>query len=166
MVHAQDRYMTKEGEVSFFSSAPLEDIEAFNKEAQSVIDIEKKQIAISIPIRGFKFERSLMEEHFNENYLESEKYPKATFKGTYACDDCQASGVYKVKVNGEMTIHGVTKPFTMDGTLTIGKSSVRTQTTFKVRLEDFDIEIPRMVFKNIAEVVDVKADFTHKPLNK
>lgn len=166
---AQEKYITKNGFVKFFSSAPLEDIEAENNEVQSIVDLDNGKIAISIPIQSFEFDKSLMKEHFNENYLESEKYPKATFEGSFDAGKKLGSsmlGTYDVKVNGDLTIHGVTRPLMTKAALTIDESEVHAQTKFNVRIADFDIEIPRIVFKNIAEVVEVTADLKYNKFSK
>lgn len=167
MAHSQGKYMTKTGEVTFFSSAPLEDIKAKNDKVQSVIDLDSKTIVISMLIENFEFKKSLMQEHFNENYLESEKYPKSIFKGSFkTSEDLTKNGSYEVDVIGEMTIHGVTNPLQTKGTLTIDDSKVSAATIFNVRIADYDVKIPKMVFKNIAEVVEVKANLQFAPLNK
>ena len=164
---AQEKYIEKDGFVKFFSSAPLEDIEADNNAVQSIIDLSTNEVVITIPIRSFKFDNSLMEEHFNENYLESEKFPKATFKGKFDAGKTVSAtdkGSHTVAVTGDLTIHGVTKPLVTKGTLIISNNGVQAKTKFDVRVADFDIEIPSIVFKNIAEVVEVTADLKYAKL--
>ena len=167
-VDAQDKYISKNGYVKFFSSAPLEDIEAENNKVQSIVDLAANEVVISIPIQSFEFDKSLMKEHFNENYLESEKFPKATFKGKYDAGKQLAAkdiGTYTVAASGELTIHGITRPLLTKVTLSITESGVRAKTKFDIRIADFDIEIPRIVFKNIAEVVEVTADMQYAKLD-
>lgn len=163
---AQGKYMTKTGEVTFFSSAPLEDIEAVNQKVQSVIDMDTKTVVISMLINNFVFDKRLMQEHFNENYMESEKYPKSIFKGSFESDDdLTKPGTYEVKVSGEMTIHGVTNPVNTLGYITVDEKGVKAETKFDIKIADYDVKIPRMVFKNIAEVVEVTAILEYAPLN-
>lgn len=163
-VNAQEKFITKNGFVKFFSSAPLEDIEADNNDVQSIVDLTNSKIVISIPIQSFEFDKSLMKEHFNENYLESEKFPKATFQGKYDAGKTLSSkdhGSYTVAVTGDLTIHGVTRPLLTKATLIIQEDGIVAKTKFDVRVADHDIEIPSIVFKNIAEVVEVTADFKY-----
>ncbi|MEM6361803.1 MAG: YceI family protein [Bacteroidota bacterium] len=168
-VSAQDKYITKNGFVKFFSSAPLEDIEADNNNVQSIVDLAASEVVINIPIQSFEFDKSLMKEHFNENYLESEKFPKASFKGKYDAGKqltAKDIGSHTVAVTGDLTIHGVTRPLLAKATLIIKAGGVQAKTKFDVRVADFDIEIPRIVFKNIAEVVEVTVDLQYTKLDK
>ena len=148
-VWSQGKFVEKDGEASFFSSAPLEDIEAVNNRVQSVLDLEAKNVAIVIPIREFKFDKSLMEEHFNENYLESEKNPKATFKGSFTSAEAinlDADQLYPVDVSGDLTIHGVTHKLVTEGTIEVKNGVLSAKTQFDIRIEDYKIKIPKMVF--------------------
>ncbi|MEP4535209.1 MAG: YceI family protein [Cyclobacteriaceae bacterium] len=163
MSNAQ-RLMDRNGKVHFFSEAPLEDIEATNKQALAVLDLSNGKVAVSMLMKGFHFEKSLMEEHFNENYVESDKHPKASFSGQLEGFDASAldniTDSLQFPASGKMSIHGVTKDvetvvtFTPEG----GKISVRTQ--FWVKVDDYDIDIPKMVISNIAEEVLVTAQFS------
>ena len=159
---AQNVLIDKEGIAHFFSEAPLEDIEATNKKAVGAIDLDKGTVAVSIVMKNFHFDKSLMEEHFNENYLESDKYPKAQFKGKivgFDSFDFTKPGTITVKADGELEIHGVKKPLTSEVTFEIAENAIGATTTFKVALEDHKIKIPKLVIKNIAEVVDVDVSF-------
>ena len=160
-VHAQT-YPSTEGPVSFFSAAPLEDIEAVSKKITSLVDVEKSEMAFLIPISSFEFEKKLMQEHFNENYLESEKYPNAIFKGKLNGYDASASGVQKVKAVGEMTIHGVKQDIDVDGTLEMKGKQMILNAKFPIKVADYEIEIPKVVFYNIAEVVEVTLNLTYE----
>lgn len=159
---AQNPMVDRNGTASFFSEAPMEDIEATNKNVIGAINLEKGTIAVSMLIKGFHFERSLMEEHFNENYLESDKYPKATFKGTiknFSELDFKKNGSFDAEAEGEIEIHGVTKPLKATVKFDVADSKLAAATTFEIRVAEFDIEVPKLVIKNIAEVVEVKAAF-------
>ena len=106
------KYFTRTAEVSFFSEAPTENIEAQNRQVTCILNTENGELAFSVQLMGFHFEKALMEEHFNENYVESHKYPKSTFKGRvvdFEKIDLKSPGKHPVAVEGEMSIHGQTK---------------------------------------------------------
>ena len=157
-------FMSKNGSVSFYSKAPLEDIEAHSKQMSGVIKADTRAVAFSMPINSFKFQKSLMQQHFNEKFLESHKYPKATFTGNLVENiDVSKPGTHNVSVQGKLTIHGVTKDRTIKGTVVSDGSKLQLTSDFKVKVADHKIKIPKLVFENIAEVVDVHLDMT---LNK
>lgn len=167
-VMAQGKFMTKTGHISFYSEAPMENIEAHNHEVLGIIDLDTKQVAVSILMKAFAFEKSLMQEHFNENYVESDKFPKATFKGTFITAEpitLEKDGIYEVEVSGELTIHGVTKPITTQGTIEVKEGQVFTKTKFMVAVKDYDIEIPSIVTDNIAKEIEITVELQHAPLN-
>ncbi len=156
------RYRLTSGEVSFFSSAPLEDIAANNTQAQSIFDAASGEIAFIIPIKKFTFEKSLMQEHFNENYLESDQYPNAKFEGVLAGFQPEVSGPQQVTARGKLTIHGVTHTVEVPGTVHLKGDRIAMNAKFPVKLEDYKIKIPQVVFYNIAEVVDVTVNFVYE----
>lgn len=163
LTNAQERYLTKNGEITFFSKSPLENIEAKNSQVLSIVDASKKQMAISILMKSFMFEKALMQEHFNENYVESDKYPKATFRGEILDFDAISSTETTVKVKGKLTIHGKTKDMVIEAQ-TVKKDEVITMTgDFFINLSDFGVEIPAVVKKNIAEKIKVSFNFNHQP---
>ena len=165
--NAQSKFFTKTGYAKFYSEAPLEDIQAINNKVQSIIDMSKSAVAINVPITAFQFENSLMQEHFNENYMESEKWPQAKFAGTFVSDeaiDLKQNGVYDVQVKGKMTIHGVTKDIDAIGTIEVNDAKLIAKTSFMVLLADYEIDIPKIVFKNIAEEVEVTVELKYLPL--
>lgn len=159
---AQNLLIDKKGTAHFFSEAPLENIEAINESAIGAIDLDKGTVAVTMLVKNFHFDKSLMEEHFNENYLETEKYPKATFKGTirnFEELDFSTPGTFTVKADGILDIHGVKKSLSSDVEFIVSESEIAAKTNFKVALKDHKIKIPKLVIKNIAEVVDVDATF-------
>lgn len=159
---AQGPMVDRSGTATFFSEAPLENIEATNKEVLGAIDLEKGTLAVSMLMKGFHFDKSLMEEHFNENYVESDKFPRATFKGVisnFAALDFSKSGSFEAEADGEIEIHGVKKPLKTMVKFDVSSKDMKVNTEFDLAVADFDIEIPTIVFKNIAEVVEVKAFF-------
>jgi polyisoprenoid-binding protein YceI len=161
-LHAQ-RYMSDSTFVKFFSEAMLENIAAYSTETTSAIDIETGRFAFNLPIKSFQFKKSLMQEHFNENYLESDKYPKATFLGTIR-DWKKQEGKVNVTATGEMTIHGVTRNIDVKGDISFDGNKIIINSVFPIRLEDYNIKIPKAVFYNIAEEVEVTVYFDYSPL--
>lgn len=160
-------YIATSCEVSFFSAAPLENIEAVNKSARPVLSTATNDIQVKIPISNFQFEKALMQEHFNENYMETEKYPNAIFKGKIQENiDWSKDGVHKVTVKGNLEIHGVTKERTLDGTVTIKDGKIMIASKFMVRVADHNIKVPSMYIQNIAESVAVTINATLEPYKK
>lgn len=154
-LHAQ-KYVTKTGQVSFYSKAPLEDIKADNRQGSFILDAAKGEVAAVVLIKSFEFKNSLMQEHFNDNYMESEKFPKSTFTGKITnIQEVQfdKNGTYDVKVSGQLTIHGVTKEIAEPGKLSVKGDAVIIESTFFVALADFGIKNDRV--KNIAERIEV-----------
>ncbi len=166
-IKAQGVFKSNSGEVSFFSEAPLENIEAHNKNVSSLINTTTKEVVFVIPVWNFKFDKSLMQEHFNEKYMESDKYPDATFKGKINEDiDFMKDGEYNVTATGTMTIHGVEKLVTHSGTLTIKNGTMSLKSEFSVALKDYNITIPKLVIQNIAEIIPVKLNVSYMPYKK
>lgn len=157
---AQERYATRTGHIAFYSETPMENIEADNRKVTCVLDATSGAMEFAALIKAFEFDKALMQEHFNENYMESNTYPKATFKGKMAgasADDLKKPGTYPVTVEGDLTIHGVTKAVKHPGTLTVQKDgTVKAVSDFIVKPEDHAIKIPGVVRKNIAEEITVK----------
>ena len=157
-------YLTRTGFVGFYSKTPLEDIKAENNQGYAVIDAGKKNIAFSVLLKGFVFPKELMQEHFNENYVESDKYPKATFTGAYTGDlDPSKDGLYKVAVKGTLTLHAVSRPVEMPATLEVKNGHILGSADFHIKPEDFNITIPSVVRDKIEKdmKVTVKIDCTN-----
>lgn len=156
-----------DGEISFFSKTPARDIEAVNKKVSSILDPKTKEVVVLVKIKQFKFTNNLMEDHFNENYLESDKYPNSTFKGKIQEDvDFAKPGKYPVTANGQLTMHGVTKDATLKGTLDITDKETVLNCSFPIMLVDYNIERPKLVMVEIAEKIDCKGKFSYKPVSK
>lgn len=153
---AQKLY-TRDGHISFFSSTPVEDIKADNYEVSSVINVENGEIVFSVLMKSFEFEKALMEEHFNEKYVHSDEYPKATFKGkidNWEEINFDEDGSVPVNVVGIMSFHGVENEITQEGELTISEGMVSDATSsFELVLEEYDVKIPSIVKENISERV-------------
>lgn len=155
-LNAQELYKATDGEISFFSEAPVENISAINKDVKALINAKNNEVAFIVTNVGFKFEKPLMEEHFNENYMESHKYKVSVFKGKIIDEvDFTKDGTYEVTAKGTLDIHGVTVEREIKGTLTISNGKINLTTEFDVALKDHKIKIPKVVVKNIAEVVKV-----------
>ena len=164
------KYFSKTGKISFYSEAPMEKIEAHNTTASTVLDASTGNIEWAVLIQGFKFEKALMQEHFNENYMESTTYPKAKFKGkidNISSVNFKKDGDYNVNVSGQMEIHGVTKPVTATGVISVKGGAISAKSKFSVAVADYGIVIPKLVADNIAKNVDINvlADYQAMPSN-
>lgn len=161
------KYFTKTAVVTFQSKTPLENIEATNKSGTCVVDFASGNVEFAVLVKGFQFEKALMQEHFNENYMESSKYPKANFKGTLEgvnSVDLSKNGKHKVKANGQLTIHGVTKPHTSEVLMEVKDGKVISSTSFQVAVADYGISIPALVKDNIAKNVSINVNATLEAL--
>ena len=158
------KFTSEKNRVSFFSSTKMEDINAWNEKSLSIFNLANGDIAISIPVAQFEFDKSLMKEHFNEKYMESEKYPRAKFQGTITGFDPAKAGVQIVNITGKLTLHGQTNHVTVKGTLEKTNDVINAEAKFIVKLDDYKITIPRLLWQNIAEQVEITASFTYKPL--
>ncbi len=165
---AQDRYATRTGHIAFTSETPVENIEAHNNKVSSVWDVTTGAIEFAALIKAFEFEKALMQEHFNENYMESNTHPKATFKGKVnglTAEQMSTPGTYDVTVTGDLTIHGVTRQVSHPGTITVNADgSVMAVSQFIVKPEDHEIKIPGVVRDNIAEEITVLVDLDYKKM--
>ncbi len=164
---SQETYVCKNAKISIFSKAPLEDIDAASTKGTSVFNAGTGDIAFSIPIKSLTFEKSLMQEHFNENYMESDKYPNATFKGKIQDKiDVSKNGVYPVTATGVLDVHGIKQNRTIPGKMTVNNGGVSLMADFKVQCKDHQIDIPQIVFKKIAETIQVKVAATYASYKK
>lgn len=163
---AQGKFFTREGTISFYSKASNEEIYAINKKVTSVIDAETGQMEFSVLMKAFEFEKALMQEHFNENYVESDKYPKAVFKGMITNKDAvkwTTDGSYPVNITGKMTMHGVTKDITVDGKIDVKGGKVSGNSVFTILLKDYDVVIPKLVADKVSESLKVTVDMKYDP---
>jgi len=148
-VNAQ-KYFTKNGKITFFSEAPLENIAAINNRVKVVFDESKNEIGFQLMIKDFVFKKPLMQEHFNENYLESDKYPLSRFTG-----EISKNNEFHI-AEGKILIHGVEKNIKVKGSLIKANSKIILNAEFDIMLEDFDVKIPKIVMFNIAEEINIK----------
>lgn len=162
----QDVYFTKTGTVIFDSSTPLETIHAENKQVTSFLKIADGELNFAALVKSFKFPNALMEEHFNENFIESSQFPKAVFKGrivNWSEINLSSGKVQSGDVEGELTLHGITKRITAKTKLHKQNEKIIGSSEFVVSAEDFNIKIPALVRDKIAKVVQVTVDVTYEP---
>jgi hypothetical protein len=168
-LQAQPIYKLKSSKINFFAGTPVEDIDGNNTNSISFINLKTGEVTISIPVKQFKFKRALMEEHFNENYLESDKYPECVFKGKIAGIeklDLNAKEPFKTTITGNLTLHGVTKERTIDVTILPKGGTLVGDSKFLIALADHKIDRPQIVWEKLAENVQVTTNFIYEPLQK
>jgi hypothetical protein len=159
-------YFSRNGHVSFLSSTPLEDIKGDNNQVGTVLNTNTGGLDFTIAITAFQFDKAKLQEHFNENYMESTKFPKAIYKGTISnLSEIKfgTAGTYKAKVNGKMTMHGVTKDLAADGTIEVKGTQVIVKSTFNIDPADYQIKIPEAVKDKIAKSIKVSVDCVLNP---
>lgn len=163
------KYITKNGYIRFFSSTPVEDIEAHNRQVNSALDQKTGDFVFKVLMKSFQFEKALMQEHFNENYVESDKFPNATFSGkvkNIGEIDFTRNGVYQTTVEGDLTIKGITKKVTEKGTFEVKDGKVIGKSTFNILLADYGIKIPNTVASNISKTIQIDVEVNLEKLAK
>lgn len=155
--NAQDKFFTKTGKIEFFSVAKLEDIEAVNKTVAVVLDAKTGDLQFSVLMKGFEFEKALMQEHFNSNYIESDKFPKATFKGTVDLKsiDLSKNGNYQSTARGILSMHGVEKNVEVPCTLIVNNGKISSTAVFNLLLSDYNIKIPGGVKNKVSNKIKI-----------
>jgi hypothetical protein len=165
-VNAQ-KYMTKNGYIGFYSHTSMEDIKADNNQVVGVLDTSTGDMVFQALIKSFHFDRALMEEHFNENYMESDKIPKSVFKGkitNLSSVDFSKTGTYDVTVEGDLTIHDVTNKISIKGTIEVVSGGINANSKFKIVPEDYKITIPGVVRDKIDKTLEVTVTMKYAPL--
>jgi hypothetical protein len=160
-VQAQDKFFTKTGNIYFNCTGGIEKIEATNNSVTCVIDSKSGEMQFAVQMKGFEFEKALMQEHFNENYAESEKFPRAVFAGSISNNkevNYKKDGTYSAKVKGKLTIHGETKDVTATGNVVIKKGAVSMHSAFSIQLSDYKIAIPSVVKDKISNDTKITVD--------
>ena len=159
-----DLYTCRNARVTIFSSALIEDIKAVSSNGASVYNATTGQLDFSVAISSFLFEKSFMQQHFNSDYMESDKYPRAIFRGKIAEHiDVGKDGTYTVNAAGDLTIHNVTHSRTIQGTLTVKNGVITMASEFMVKCADHHIDIPQILFYHIAESIKVTVSATFTP---
>jgi hypothetical protein len=162
----QALYASKNAQISLFSSAPIEDISANTNAGNSVYNPATGELMFSVAINTFKFPKSLMQEHFNSDYMESDKYPRASFKGRIIDKpDLTKNATYSVTVTGDLEVHNVKQARTLPATITVNNGLVSMASEFMVNCVDHKIDIPKLVFKNIAESIKIKINANYIQIN-
>jgi polyisoprenoid-binding protein YceI len=155
------KYLTKNGKISFYSETTMEKIAAVNTTVNAALDVATTDMVFKVLIKSFEFEKALMQEHFNENYMESDKFPTASYKGkitNISEINFAKTGTYKANTEGEITIHGVTKTIKEVGTISINGTKVTINAKFNLLLKDFGIKIPNTVVNNISESIQITVE--------
>jgi hypothetical protein len=155
---------TRTGTISFYSVAPLEKIEAHSHSAASVLNKETGEFEIGVVVKSFAFEKALMQEHFNENYLETHKYPRSIFRGRIPDlekVDFSRHGQYAVTVNGQLMIHGETRAVMSPAVVSVSSEGVSASAVFSVHLSDYKIRIPALVREKISNDVKIVVNLTY-----
>ncbi|MFC0603288.1 YceI family protein [Winogradskyella pulchriflava] len=159
----QTKYLTKTGTLSFEASVPsFEEVAAKNESVTAILNTENGDFAALALVKAFRFKNALMEEHFNENYAESHKYPKATFKGSIEGFSLDALGESNssTSIDGSLTFHGVTKQIDdIPLTIKVEDNNIIITGSFKVLVSDFDIEIPKIVANKLSNEVSISFNF-------
>lgn len=161
------KYMTKNGFIGFASHTSMEEIKGDNNQVASVLDIKTGELVFQVLMKSFHFDRALLEEHFNENYVESDKFPKSSFTGkitNLSTVDFAKKGIYPVAVDGELTIHGIVKKISSKGTLEVLDGGINASSKFNINPEDYGIAIPSLVREKISKDLEVTVTMKFAPL--
>jgi polyisoprenoid-binding protein YceI len=162
----QDLYFTRTGKIDFHAGTSIEDIDGTNNEVASMLNIKTGEIAFTVLIKSFHFKRALMEEHFNENYLESTKFPKASFKGKViktSSVNFTSNGSFTATIEGELNIHGIVKKVSTPAKFTVNNGKITGMASFTLLISDFNIEIPGVVADKIAKEAQINVNCLYEP---
>jgi hypothetical protein len=167
-VFAQGKFIAKNAYISFYSSTSLEDILGETNEAVTILDPENGEIIFQVIMTTFHFKRALMEEHFNENYMESSKFPKSKFKGKIEGfnKDMLKAPVTNITITGQLNLHGVDKTISVPGTIGMEDGKLVATSNFKVTPEDYGITIPSLVRDKIGKEMEVTVKVNYIPFGQ
>ena len=163
----QDKYYTKSGSIQFVSKGSIETIQANHRSVTCVLDSKTGGLQFAVLMKGFEFKKALMQEHFNENYVESDKYPKAEFRGQIVNNSDIAyakDGVYNAHVKGKLTLHGQTRDIEADGKITVKNGKLQVNSDFTIQMSDYNISIPKLVKENMSNTVSITVNCILEPL--
>ena len=166
-VFAQEKFYTKSGRITFYSATAMEHIEAINKTVTSVIDSKTGDIQFAVLMKGFEFRKALMQEDFNDTYVESSKYPRSTFKGKIMNNETinySVNGTYSATASGTLTLHGVSRQINAPGTITVTNGKISLNSEFDVLLTDYNIAVPALVRDKISKSIKITVRCTMDPL--
>lgn len=162
------KYITKEGEIELFSETSLFTIEATNQKVASILNAETGEVVTSTLVRSFKFREALVGEHFNENYMESEKFPKSVFKGkisNFSTVNLSKDGTYPITIEGNLTMHGETRPVKTNGTIIVKGDAISAKTEFNVSLENFKIKVEESYKDRINDEIKLTIHFDYSKMD-
>ena len=160
-INAQEKLYTKAGKISFFSSTAMENINAVNKTVVCLLNTKTGDLQFAVLMKGFEFKKALMQEDFNRDFVESNKFPKSEFKGqisNYAAINFAVNGKYNAEVKGKLSLHGVTKDISANGTVTIKDGKVSLNSVFTIFIADYNITVPRIYLDNISKSIKITVD--------
>ena len=163
----QQKFKTKQGEIAFFSSTPIEDIKAKNKKVASILREDRKEDFV-VPMNQFNFPIPLMQAHFNENYVDSEKFPHSFFDGYVegiTKDQYTKNGIYPVKISGKLTIKGTTKQINERGKIVVKDAKPNAICVFEIQLDDYKIKIPKIMYQKIAQTIRISVNISYEKVN-
>lgn len=163
--YAQGKFISKNAFISFYSSTPMEDILGESNEAATILNSENGEVLFQAIMTTFHFKRALMEEHFNENYMESSKFPKTKFQGKIEgfTKDMLKAPVANIKITGQLNVHGVEKTITVPGTLGLENGKLVATSKFKVTPEEYGIVIPSLVREKIGKEMEITVKANYEP---
>lgn len=167
IIHAQEKFYTKSGKISFFSRTAMENIEAKNKSAIALLDTKTGDLQFAVLMKGFEFRKALMQEHFNSEFAESDKFPKSVFKGQVTNNSAvnyTINGTYTVNVKGKLTIHDTTKDLEASGTIIVKDGKLQVTSSFNILIADYTIKVPRLYRDNISKSIKITVDCLLEPL--
>jgi hypothetical protein len=166
-LRAQDKFYTKSGKISFFSTTTMENINATNKSAVCLLNTKTGDLQFAVLLKGFEFKKALMQEDFNRDYVESDKFPKSEFTGQIINNSVvnySTKGTYTVTVKGKLSIHGVTKDVEATGTIDTKEGKIKLNSVFNILIADYQIKVPRMYLDNISKSLKITVDCNLDPL--
>jgi hypothetical protein len=159
-----NKYFTRNGSITFTSAAPMEKIISKNSQVNCILNTQTNDIAFKVVVKSFEFEKQAMADHFNNDYLQSDKFPNATFEGKITNTiDYTKNGKYDVTVDGKLTIHGVAKAMKQKGTIEIKDGKIVAKSKFTILLSDYGITVPNDYLKKISNTVELNIEAAMTP---
>ena len=161
------KYFTRDAVITFTSDAPMEKIVSSNKEVNIIIDPSTSSMAVKVVMKSFAFDKQAMKDHFNADYLQTDQYPNATFEGKILnLKDWTQNGTYTVVADGNLTIHGVTKPVKANGQVVIQNGKISVSANFNIQLKDYKVPVPSNYISKISQTIQLKVNGTLIPYQR
>jgi hypothetical protein len=155
-------FIERQGKITFFSYTPVENIQATSNQALSIFNADSKQVVLEILMRTFTFKKSLMYEHFNESYIESDLYPKALLNATVVDFDPGLESQTRI-IKGNFTLRDITKPIEFKTKITKANGGYQFEGELEVKIDDHEIKVPKVLSANIAKTIQVSFNFQFEP---